>query len=224
MSGPSVPRPLHPLNVVQLLLAALAAVGAAVVVSTTIRLASADLASGPDPFGVPDSIVRGATNLPYLPETLPNRTSTAARVLQAVFGIAGCAAALAAVALLARARVRALLAGAAAVALAAAWLLTVSIAFGGVDYAVPLRDNTGGSAPPTAPVTSRSLDTVRTVKRRHEDELMRLPGVVGVAIGQRDGEPVIVVYLRERAERTPGPDTIEGVPVDYLVTGEFTPQ
>jgi len=37
------------------------------------------------------------------------------------------------------------------------------------------------------------------VKDRHEQELLSIPGVIGVGISSRDGEPAIVVYLESDA-------------------------
>lgn len=60
------------------------------------------------------------------------------------------------------------------------------------------------------------------VIRRHAERLMALPEVVGVAEGQRDGGPCVLVLVRrlsaEVARRVPS--TIEGVPTSVLETGE----
>ncbi len=59
------------------------------------------------------------------------------------------------------------------------------------------------------------------VQERHTDRLLALPGVVGTAVGLRaDGQPVIKAYTT-----APGitgiPTSLEGIPVEVKVTGEF---
>ncbi len=80
----------------------------------------------------------------------------------------------------------------------------------------------------------RVLQHAREVKARHEDDLLRRPGVVGVGVGlRRSGgtltdEVAIVVMVRNRAEidalgpEYALPDEIEGVPVDIQETGEIS--
>lgn len=57
------------------------------------------------------------------------------------------------------------------------------------------------------------------VKRRHEAELLRIAGVRGVALG-RD---CVVVYVERdtAAIRTMVPRTLEGVPVEMVVSGPY---
>jgi hypothetical protein len=68
---------------------------------------------------------------------------------------------------------------------------------------------------------SNDQDNILTVKERHEAELMAIPGVVGVGIGERDGAEVIVVYVEDRTAEIDRnvPDTLEGYPVLIEVTG-----
>ena len=47
--------------------------------------------------------------------------------------------------------------------------------------------------------------SIGEVKDRHEEELLSIPGVVGVGISSRDGEPVIVVYLESDSPETHRP-------------------
>jgi hypothetical protein len=72
---------------------------------------------------------------------------------------------------------------------------------------------------------------VAEVRARHEQELLRYPNVVGVAVGTRTrqgtptGEPCLVVYVSRKLEPdqlAPGellPVEIDGVPVDVVETG-----
>jgi hypothetical protein len=72
---------------------------------------------------------------------------------------------------------------------------------------------------------------VAEVRARHEQELLRYPNVVGVAIGSRmrqgapTGEPCLVVYVERKlppdqlAEGELLPAEVEGVPVDVVESG-----
>ncbi len=62
--------------------------------------------------------------------------------------------------------------------------------------------------------------SIESTKAKHEDRLMALPGVVGVGIGEKDGEPVIRVYLAARsASRGDIPEVLDGWPTDLEVIG-----
>lgn len=66
---------------------------------------------------------------------------------------------------------------------------------------------------------------INDVLRRHEDRLMRLPNVVGVGIGEKDGKPTIrVLVSRKIPAGALGPDQqvppiIEGIETDVLEVG-----
>ena len=71
--------------------------------------------------------------------------------------------------------------------------------------------------------------TIAEVLARHEAALMALPRVAGVGIGERDGEPVIKVFVTEiqeselaAEERVPA--SLEGYEVDVEETGSFQAQ
>ncbi|MEI5525344.1 hypothetical protein WB388_32525 [Streptomyces brasiliscabiei] len=57
------------------------------------------------------------------------------------------------------------------------------------------------------------LEATRSVKRRYEKKLLRLKGVQGVGVGQRDGKPVIRVYVETDVASAGIPSVLEGVPV-----------
>jgi hypothetical protein len=64
------------------------------------------------------------------------------------------------------------------------------------------------------------------VLQAHTDQLMAMPGVVGVAQGLCDGRPCIKVFV---ARKTPDvleriPTSVEGYPVAVEETGELRPQ
>jgi len=77
----------------------------------------------------------------------------------------------------------------------------------GVKHAVPNRD-------------------INTVMDAHVNELMAVPGVTGVAVGELDdGTPcILVLVVEESAEMDRRiPKTLEGHPVRIMVSGEIKP-
>ena len=61
------------------------------------------------------------------------------------------------------------------------------------------------------------------VKSRHEDQLLNLPGVVGVGVGREAGEMVIKVFLEKMTSslKQALPNTLDGFKVVPEVTGEI---
>ena len=78
----------------------------------------------------------------------------------------------------------------------------------------------GGTGCGAEKATERT-DDILTVKERHEGQLLAIPGVVGVGIGERAGEQHVVVMVEERTAEHDRqvPDTLEGYPVLIEVTG-----
>ncbi len=68
------------------------------------------------------------------------------------------------------------------------------------------------------------MATVRAVKRKHEERLMSLPGVVGVGIGRKEGRDCICVYVKDDNPKILAalPRTLEEIPVEIIVSGPFT--
>jgi len=66
-------------------------------------------------------------------------------------------------------------------------------------------------------------NVIREVLKRHTDELMAVPGVVGVAEGKPRGRPCIKVFVVERNPELLRqiPDTIEGYPLQVEESGEL---
>ena len=64
---------------------------------------------------------------------------------------------------------------------------------------------------------------IREVLKRHTDELMEIPGVVGIAEGELHGKPCIIVFVVDRnsALLKQIPDTIEGYPTHVEESGKF---
>ncbi len=79
------------------------------------------------------------------------------------------------------------------------------------------------SQPGGAPVTMKSIDEVLAA---HTDSLMKLPGVVGTAVGLCDGERCIKVLVADSSSRTKGriPSRLEGYRVVVDVTGTIQPR
>lgn len=63
--------------------------------------------------------------------------------------------------------------------------------------------------------------TIEQVKERHEDELMAIEGVVGVGIGECEGQPCIKVLLANDSPELEQkiPDQLDGFKVETEVTG-----
>ena len=68
-----------------------------------------------------------------------------------------------------------------------------------------------------------AMPSVADVKRRHESRLMKMRGVVGVGIGEKDGKEVICVYVADDNPKIRGalPAALEEVPVEIVVSGPF---
>ena len=70
-------------------------------------------------------------------------------------------------------------------------------------------------------VDQAALSYAITVQERHTDEMMELVGVVGTGIGLgEDGRPTVVVFLTEDGIAEV-PESVDGVPFQVEVTGEF---
>jgi len=67
---------------------------------------------------------------------------------------------------------------------------------------------------------------INLVMTDHTAELMKIPGVTGVAIGQLDnGTPCILILVEEESKEIEQkvPKAIEGHPVKLLVSGKIVP-
>ena len=73
-------------------------------------------------------------------------------------------------------------------------------------------------------------NAIAEAKARHEADLLALPNVTGVGIGQRDGKPVIRVFVSEKLpesdlapeERVPA--SLDGYEVDVEAIGSIEAQ
>ena len=70
----------------------------------------------------------------------------------------------------------------------------------------------------------RSQAVVSEILDRHRDQIVRDFNAIGSGVGKRqldDDAYVIVVYLRTPRMASAEPVFIEGIPVDFVVTGEI---
>jgi len=65
--------------------------------------------------------------------------------------------------------------------------------------------------------------TIEQVQQEHTDAWMAIPGVVGIAIGQYQGKPCILVFTAADTEQVGRkiPPTVDGYPVVLQYTGEI---
>ena len=65
--------------------------------------------------------------------------------------------------------------------------------------------------------------TIAEILKRHADELMSVPGVVGVAEGESQGKPCIKVFVLARNSRLLRrlPATLGGYALEVEESGEF---
>jgi hypothetical protein len=65
---------------------------------------------------------------------------------------------------------------------------------------------------------------INQVMARHQDQLMAIPGVTGVGIGEQGGRPAIVVMVERLTPqvKTQIPQQLEGFPVVVDQSGEIT--
>ncbi|MGI0147955.1 MAG: hypothetical protein ACREDF_00280 [Thermoplasmata archaeon] len=67
------------------------------------------------------------------------------------------------------------------------------------------------------------MPSAADVKRRHELELMKMRGVLGVGIGRKDGKDCIRIYVEKDSPkiRAEIPESLEEIPVEVVVAGTF---
>ena len=80
-----------------------------------------------------------------------------------------------------------------------------------------------GPADNRAEAMTTAASDIAQVLERHTDELMSLPGVVGVGQSSCDGDPCILVLVVERTPQLEKniPSALEGYAVVIKVTGEI---
>lgn len=66
-------------------------------------------------------------------------------------------------------------------------------------------------------------ESLRSVLERHAQDLLSVPGVVGVAEGEADGRPCVTVYVAELTDPSAAriPADLEGWPVVVRESGRF---
>ena len=71
---------------------------------------------------------------------------------------------------------------------------------------------------------------IETIKQKYEQRLMQLPNVVGLAIGEKDGKQVIVVFVSRKVPKASLqtkdilPETLDGFEVDVEEIGTVRAQ
>ena len=85
-----------------------------------------------------------------------------------------------------------------------------------------------GQPTPSPVVTSTPAPDIGAVLDEHQEELMRLPGVVGGGVGQDEmtGEPIILILMAEPAPDLEKalPRKLDGYSVKPVVVGEIKAQ
>jgi hypothetical protein len=75
-----------------------------------------------------------------------------------------------------------------------------------------------------------AMNKVNTVKQNYEEQLMRLPNVTGVGIGEKEGKTVIKVFVTQKVPESDlqpqevVPKSIEGCETDVDEIGIVTAQ
>jgi Peptidase family S64 len=71
----------------------------------------------------------------------------------------------------------------------------------------------------------QEVESANEVKKRHEQDLMSRPGVIGLGVGRADdnpGAPALVIYIDRGAGRVPDlPARVENVKVRFVLTDQF---
>ena len=107
------------------------------------------------------------------------------------------------------------------------------IALGVIAMLVGCGQSSGSTGAPDQQARPRDLETVREVKKRHGDEILRRYNAVGHGIGaagKRESPPapedevyVIEVHLRSASDKPKTPQQIGGVPLRFRVVGTVRP-
>lgn len=81
----------------------------------------------------------------------------------------------------------------------------------------PDEDGAVDYEPDDEPALGQGVEGVRNV---HEASLLARPGVVGVGVGQTEtGDEAVMIYLEHEADAAGLPETLDGAPVVWEVTG-----
>jgi hypothetical protein len=72
--------------------------------------------------------------------------------------------------------------------------------------------------------------SIETIKQKYEKELMQLPNVIGLAIGEKDGKQAIIVFVTRKVPKASLqpkdmlPETLGGFAVDVEEIGTVSAQ
>jgi hypothetical protein len=80
--------------------------------------------------------------------------------------------------------------------------------------------------PAPAPAEAEPAGDITAVQRQHEDQLMAVPGVVGVGVGECAGEPCLKVLVEARTPELEEaiPSELDGYQVEFEETGVIQSQ
>jgi hypothetical protein len=81
-------------------------------------------------------------------------------------------------------------------------------------------------APAPAPAEAEPAGDILAVQREHEDQLMAIPGVTGVGVGECEGEPCLKVLVTARTPELEQaiPSALDGFRVEIEETGDIQAQ
>src|SRR5437764_14372962 len=67
----------------------------------------------------------------------------------------------------------------------------------------------------------RAVASAAEVKRRHESRLMKMRGVVGVGIGEKDGKEIIRIYVQKESPKILAdlPQSLDSIPAKIVAAG-----
>jgi hypothetical protein len=102
------------------------------------------------------------------------------------------------------------------------WLATLVAALASTACRQDATEPSLTGAPGPAVIASPSLSTALTAQGRYTEMLLAKPGIVGTGVGlTAAGKPAVKVFTRT-PDVTGIPTSLDGVPVEVVVTGEIT--
>jgi hypothetical protein len=102
------------------------------------------------------------------------------------------------------------------------WLATLVAASASTACLQDATEPSLAGAPASAVTPSPSLSTALTTQGRYTEKLLANPGIVGTGVGlTASGKPTVKVFTRTTGV-TGIPASLDGVPVEVVVTGEIT--
>ena len=69
-----------------------------------------------------------------------------------------------------------------------------------------------------------TIDKVKAVKKKYENDWLKLPGVVAVGIGLIDDTPGIIISLENLTDSPKLPSSVENIPIKLQESGSIRAQ